>query len=362
MRKKTVAIAMSGGVDSSVAAALLLEQGYDVMGITMDLYLHPSQERDSSRPCFGRGSLADASRVASQLKIPHYVLNLRKPFKEWVIDNFCEEYAKGRTPNPCIRCNRFIKFDILWERAQKMGADYLATGHYARILHDRRRQRFILKKGKDGRKDQTYFLYTMTQEQLARTFMPVGHFTKQEVRKKAEELGLEVYRRKESQEICFIPDGDYAHFLEKRTPECFEPGLIVGWDGRVLGEHEGIYQFTIGQRRGLKIAAPQPLYVLGINPHRNEIIVGPNRHLYKKNLMISALNIIPKANLSGSISVNAKIRYRHKESRALLSPMDDSKALLEFDIPQRAVTPGQSAVFYDEDLVWGGGVIEAAVA
>ena len=351
---------MSGGVDSSVAAALLLEQGFDVVGITMDLYPLPVEDCDSARSCCGKGSLADANRVASQMKIDHYVLNLRKSFRKWVVDNFCEEYAKGRTPNPCIRCNKFIKFDMLWDRAEKMGADYLATGHHARILYDKKRQSYVLKKGKDGRKDQSYFLYTMTQEQLARTLMPVGHFTKQEVRKKAKALGLTVHERQESQEICFIPDGDYARFLEKKIPDCFSPGPIVDREGQILGNHKGICHFTVGQRRGLGIAALRPLYVLAIDPIGHKIVVGTNEHLYKKNIVISRLNWIVHDVFSSPIILNAKIRYKQKEAGSRLSPLGNNKALLEFDNPQRAVTPGQSAVFYEKDLVLGGGIIEEA--
>jgi len=353
---------MSGGVDSSVAAALLLEQGFDVVGVTMDLYPLSPQNSHRSPSCFGRGALADAKQVASHLKIPHYVLNLRKPFEKWVVDDFCEEYARGRTPNPCIRCNQSIKFGILWDRAKKMGADYLATGHHARIFFDEKGRRYILKKGKDPQKDQTYFLYTMTQEQLARTLMPIGHFTKQEVRKKARDLDLAVYERKESQEVCFISHDDYAHFLEKKMPECFQPGLIVDREGQVLGNHEGICRFTIGQRRGLRIAAAHPLYVLAIHPESNKIVVGENKYLYEKRAVISRLNLIQHADFSRPVSVTAKIRYKHKEAAARLYHVDGIDAVLEFDIPQRAVTPGQSAVFYNEDHVLGGGIIVKAGA
>jgi tRNA-specific 2-thiouridylase len=360
MRKKRVAVAMSGGVDSSVAAALLLEEGFDVIGITMELYPLPIQDCDSSSSCCGKGALADANRVASRLKIPHYVVNMKKLFQKWVVDDFCREYANGRTPNPCIRCNQFIKFDFLWNRAKKMGADYLATGHHARILYDRNLRRFFLKKGKDVQKDQTYFLYTMTQNQLARALMPIGHMTKEEVRRKAKERGLAVHERQESQEICFIPDDDYARFLEQKAPEIFQRGPIVDREDRVLGYHKGICHFTIGQRRGMGIAAPHPLYVLEIHPHSRKIVVGENKRLYKKKVAISRLNFFPQRDFPSSVSVTAKIRYKHKEASALLHLVDEKSALLEFDIPQRAMTPGQSAVFYDKDLVWGGGIIEKA--
>ncbi len=353
---------MSGGVDSSVAAALLKAQGFEVIGATMDLYPLSEQDCDSSRSCCGRGAIADANRVASQLKIPHYVINLRKSFQRRVVDDFCKEYAEGRTPNPCIRCNQHIKFDILWNRAKKMGAEYLATGHHANIVFDENSGRFLLKKSKDPQKDQSYFLYTMMQDQLARTMMPIGRLTKEEVRKKAKELGLAVHQRPESQEICFIPDDDYIRFLEQKIPDVFRPGPIVDTEGNVLGQHSGILHFTIGQRRGLGISAPHPLYVLEIRPESQKIVVGENRHLYKRRLVVSRLNLILPAGLMTPTTVTAKIRYRHKEARALISPLDENKALLEFASPQRAVTPGQSAVFYDNDLVLGGGIIERAGA
>lgn len=353
---------MSGGVDSAVAAVLLKEQGFEVAGVTMDIFSLPKQDCDSNRSCCGRGAIADANRVAAQLGIPHYVVNLRKPFQEWVVENFYAEYANGKTPNPCIRCNQHIKFDVLWKRAEKLGADYLATGHHARILYDESSGKFLLRKGKDPQKDQSYFLYTMTREQLSRTLMPIGHFTKNEVRDKAKKLGLAVYKRPESQEICFIPDDDYSRFLREKIPEVFKPGPIVDGNGRILGRHKGILHFTIGQRRGLRIAASHPLYVCEIHPESRTIVVGSDEDLYKKKVFLSQLNLIPEVDISMPTPVTAKIRYKHKESRAWLLSLGGHKAQLDFDTPQRAVTPGQSAVFYNEDVVWGGGIIEKAEA
>lgn len=352
---------MSGGVDSSVAAALLLEQGYDVVGITMNLFslLREFCTDESLKSCCGRGAIEDANRVASKLGINHYLLDLKKPFEELVIADFLEEYRRGRTPNPCIRCNRYIKFDVLMKRASKLDADFLATGHHARIEEDKSTGRFLLMKGKDGNKDQSYFLYTMTQGQLSKILFPIGGQTKAEVRAKAEELGLPVARRPESQEICFIPDNNYVRFLKERIPKAFRPGPIVNEDGRVLGEHNGIIHFTVGQRRGMGISAPHPLYVLEINPRKNSVVVGPDESLYKRHLQASGINWISRTKSTGSLSVKARIRYRHREAKAELERLESNQVLVKFDKPQRAITPGQAVVFYDSEVVVGGGTIES---
>lgn len=360
MKKNRIAVAMSGGVDSSVAAALLLEQGYDVIGITMNLFslLREYCTDESLRSCCGRGAIEDANRVAAKLGINHYLLDLKQPFEELVVADFLDEYRRGRTPNPCIRCNQYIKFEVLMQRASRLDAAFLATGHHARAGKDESTGRFLLKKGKDKNKDQSYFLYTMTQEQLSRAFFPIGNLTKTEVRAKAEELGLPVAQRPESQEICFIPDNNYVRFIKERIPGVFQPGPIVDEKGQVLGEHRGIIHFTVGQRRGMGISAPNPLYVLGIDPQENKVVVGPNESLYKRQLRASSINWISKTDATRPLSVKARIRYKHHEAKAKLEMLETGQAHIEFDQPQRAITPGQAVVFYDKEIVVGGGIIE----
>jgi len=359
MNPKKVVVAMSGGVDSSVAAGLLKEQGYEVIGITMNLFQLPEEyclDKDL-KSCCGWGAVEDANRVAFKLGIPHSVLNLKDSFENLVVSNFLEEYSRGRTPNPCIRCNQFIKFDVLMEKAKKIGASCIATGHHAQIDQDPRSGHFCLKKGMDKEKDQSYFLHSMTQDQLSHTLFPIGLFTKSEIRKRARKWGLPVAERPESQEICFIPDNDYVAFLKKRKPEAFNPGPIVNSEGQVLGHHNGIVHFTVGQRRGLGIAAPHPLYVLEINTSKNEIIVGPNDRLYKKDLVADQVNWISGDKIVSQVTAGARIRYKHKEAEALLVPLDSEKIRVEFEKPQRAITPGQAVVFYEGDVVLGGGTI-----
>ena len=360
MKQKKVVVAMSGGVDSSVAAALLQEQGYEVIGVTMNLYSLPKEycRSEQLRSCCGWKALEDANRVAHALGITHYVADFRKQFEENVIVDFCKEYARGRTPNPCIRCNEHLKFKVLMKKAKALKADYLATGHHARIEYDPKARRYFLKKGKDKKKDQSYFLYPLTQNQLSRILMPIGNLTKEEVRNKAGQLGLPVAQRPESQEICFVPDKDYPGFLRKRIPEAFRSGPIVDIQNRVLGHHKGIGHYTIGQRRGMGIAAPHPLYVLGIRSDKNTVVVGTNKQLYERTLRATRVNLVSMDKMEKSLNMKAKIRYKHQEAKAVLTPLNADQILVEFGKPQRAITPGQAVVFYDGDVVVGGGIIE----
>lgn len=363
MRKKRVVVAMSGGVDSSVAAALLLADGYDVVGVTLNLFSLPKKycRDEDTVNCCGWGAAEEAHQVCMQLGIPHYVIDMRNEFEKKVIADFCSEYKKGHTPNPCLRCNEFIKFDELKKRADKLSADYVATGHHARIEYDSARKGYVLKKGVDRQKDQSYFLYTLTQSQLRRVLMPVGPFTKKDIRQKAAGLGLSVAQRPESQEICFVPDRNYARFLRHREPQAFEPGPIVDPEGRIIGRHKGTPGFTVGQRRGMGIAAPHPIYVLAIDAEKNTVVAGPNEALYRNELEASNVNFIAGQTLERTLRVKAKIRYKHLEASAVLSLLEGNRVRVRFDVPQRAVTPGQAVVFYEGETVIGGGLIENGI-
>lgn len=350
--KPKIVIAMSGGVDSSTAAALLKESGFDVIGITMKLW------SESSR-CCGIGDIDDARRVAQQLGIPFYVMNYESEFKKQVIDYFTDEYLKGRTPNPCILCNQELKFSFLLKKAKTLGIDTLATGHYARIDFDQTRNRYLLKKGSDDAKDQSYALFAMNQYQLAHVLFPLGNRTKPEIRKLAKQFGLAVSEKPDSQEICFIPDNDYARFIEKNVAVKPKEGYIIDLTGKKLGRHQGIYRYTIGQRSGLGIAAGRPLYVIGINPDKNEVIVGGAEDVYREEMIVDNINWIALDRLTTPISAQVKIRYKHDAADAVLTPNSESSSSLTitFTKPQRAVTPGQAAVFYQEEIVLGGGWI-----
>jgi tRNA-specific 2-thiouridylase len=349
---RKVVVAMSGGVDSSVAAALLKERGYEVIGITMQL-----QPSDSSDGCYGSGAITDAKKVAQKLDIRHYVVDFRDIFARDVIADFCREYGLGHTPNPCIRCNRHIKFDALLKRAQELGANMVATGHYARIEKDVSNGRYLLKKGTDYRKDQSYMLCMLTQEQLSHSLFPVGNLTKEEVRHAAVKLGLPISDKAESQEICFIPDNDYPGFLKEYAGIISRPGPMVDRQGNTLGEHRGITSYTIGQRKGLGIASREPLYVTAIDPEKNTITVGGKNEVYATGLIASNLNWISTEKLDSPMNIKARIRYRHREAAAKVTPTGTDEFMVKFQEPQMAITPGQAVVFYDGDIVAGGGTI-----
>jgi tRNA-specific 2-thiouridylase len=338
-----IAVAMSGGVDSSVAAALLKEAGYEVIGVTMEV---TGNSRDGN----------DAAGIAGHLGIPHQVIDLRDIFKSKIIDYFVGEYGRGRTPNPCLLCNKYIKFDALWEEAEKLGATRFAIGHYARIEKDTR-ERYILKKGRDNMKDQSYFLCQLTQEQLSRTMFPIGELTKDEVKKIATELGLPAINRPESREICFIPDNDHAAFVKEHTAMAFEPGPIRDEAGRILGQHRGIASYTVGQRKGLGIAAAEPLYVTSIESEQNAVIVGTKEQTLGTELVAGSFNWIAIDPPEKTIEVKAKIRYRHTEAEATVTPQAGGIVYVKFSLPQTAITQGQAIVFYDGDKVLGGGTI-----
>jgi tRNA-uridine 2-sulfurtransferase len=361
--KGRAVIAMSGGVDSSVAAALLREQGWEVIGITLRLWEeeHAGETPVPSRSCCAWEAVNDARQVAAVLGIDHYVLNMKEQFKSGVVDYFVDEYRCGRTPNPCIACNRLIKFSALLQKAKEVGASYLATGHYVRLEYDAARKRFCLRKGIDAWKDQSYMLYELTQDQLQHCLFPLGELTKEQVRRKAASLGLGVARKQESQEICFIPDNDYRGFLRRYGLQA-GPGPIINSRGETLGTHEGFPFYTIGQRKGLGLTAARPLYVLEIRPDDNLLVVGEREELCRAGLDVEALNLIAIPSLEQEQLVTVKIRYRSAAVPAVLRPLPaEDTARILFTQPQPSVTPGQAAVFYQDDLVLGGGTISAAL-
>ena len=358
---KCVAVAMSGGVDSSVTAALLKEQGYDVIGITLRLW-----EEDPSCPavenvhsCCSLSAVDDAKAVASVIGIPHYTLDYRKLFRDDVIDYFVQSYVKGQTPYPCIACNKFIKFGLLWQQAQQFGAQYLATGHYARIRHNEQRGVYELLRGTDRRKDQSYVLYQLTQDLLPHILFPMAELEKVQTRELAKKFGLPVFNKPESQDICFIPDNDYKGFLKKRVPKCFKPGNFVDVRGQVIGRHQGIPCYTIGQRRGLHLGGPGgPYYVVALDVKRNQVIVGSEADLFRTEVMARDLSWV-EGRPEGPFAALGKIRYAAKESPCMVYPGKDAMRVV-FDTPQRAVTAGQALVLYDRESgerVLGGGVI-----
>ncbi|HTY13131.1 MAG TPA: tRNA 2-thiouridine(34) synthase MnmA [Candidatus Omnitrophota bacterium] len=353
---KKVLVAMSGGVDSSVAAALLKEQGYDLIGITMNLYCGNSA---ADRGCCSLSAAADAKKVADLLGFPHYTLNFKDEFQKLVIDNFIEEYRNGRTPNPCVRCNQFIKFDHLLKKAKELGAEYIATGHYARIIpvSALRITRYELLKGLDHKKDQSYVLYTLNQEMLAHTIFPLGNFAKPVVRELANKFKLPVAEKPESQDICFVEDNDYGSFLRKHLPDAVRPGPILDRSGNIVGEHNGIIHYTIGQRSGIGAHTGRK-YVTAIDPASNTVTIGEDADLFKDTLIASNVTTVSGEFFKTPVEVAAKVRYNSAEAGGKLFPIDKDRIELKFNKPQRAITPGQSVVFYQGEAVLGGGIIE----
>jgi tRNA-specific 2-thiouridylase len=348
---------MSGGVDSSVAAHLLKEQGYDVIGVTMQIWQDEDNfTQEESGGCCGLSAVDDARRVANALDIPYYVMNFKNEFKSAVIDYFAEEYLKGHTPNPCIACNRYVKWESLLKRSLDIGAEYIATGHYARVIQ-LENGRYTLQKSVTAAKDQTYALYNLTQYQLAHTLMPVGEYTKDAIREIAKDINLRVANKPDSQEICFIPDNDYAKFITEYTGETPMEGNFVTSDGKVLGKHKGIIHYTVGQRKGLNLAMGHPVFVLAIRPETNEVVIGNGDEVYSNKLLAGNLNFMAIEDLDGEMTVDAKIRYSHKGSKCVIRKIDKDTVECIFEEPQRAITPGQAVVFYEGDIVIGGGTI-----
>jgi tRNA-specific 2-thiouridylase len=352
-----VIVAMSGGVDSSVAAALLAEAGHDVIGLSMQLY--DQREGESGYgSCCSLDDLHDAGRVARRLGIPHYIVNFEREFEQTVVSNFVNEYVAGRTPIPCSHCNSDLKFAALLDRSLVYGAEAVATGHYARIGIDAETGRHVLRRGLDAAKDQSYFLFSLTQEQLSRASFPVGGLSKDTVRDFARRLGLSVADKPDSQEICFVPEGDYAAFVERRAGNLDTGGAIVSQAGEVLGQHRGVHRFTVGQRKGLGIAAAEPLYVLQLRPAEKTIVVGRRSELERTSLTASHVNWIAGTPPAGQLHVAAQVRHRHQPAAGTVTPLGDDRASMEFEAPVTAITPGQAVVFYERDVVVGGGWID----
>lgn len=357
VEKKKVVVGMSGGVDSSVAAYLLKEQGYEVIGVTMQIWQDTERlVQEENGGCCGLSAVDDARRVAADLNIPYYVMNFKNEFKEHVIDYFVEEYLHGRTPNPCIACNRYVKWESLLKRSMDIGADYIATGHYARI-EQLENGRYSLRRSATLVKDQTYALYNLTQEQLKRTLMPVGAYSKDEIRKIAENIDLKVASKPDSQDICFVPDGDYAAFIRENSDKEIPEGNFVTAEGKILGTHKGITHYTVGQRKGLGLALGYPAFVIEIRPETNEVVIGTNEDSMTYYVRANRINFMSIEDLTEEKRVFAKIRYNHKGAWCTVRKTGEDEILCTFEEKQRAVTPGQAVVLYDGEYVLGGGTI-----
>lgn len=357
MMKKKVVVGMSGGVDSSVAAYLLKEQGYDVIGVTMQIWQEEEPDQvEENGGCCGLSAVEDAEKVARILEIPYYVMNFKKEFQEQVIDYFVAEYLAGRTPNPCIACNRYVKWEALLRRSMALGADYIATGHYARV-EQMKNGRFAVRNSVTAGKDQTYALYNLTQFQLAHTLMPVGDYTKEEIRKLAKENNLPVAAKPDSQDICFVPDGNYAGFLKKQAPDKMPgEGNFVSETGQVLGTHKGITHYTIGQRKGLGLSMGHPVFVSELRPETNEVVIS-SHDVFQTELTCNQINFMGMEDLKEPRRLWAKVRYAHKGQWCAAEQIGEDQVRCSFEEPVRAVTPGQAVVFYDGEYVMGGGTI-----
>jgi tRNA-specific 2-thiouridylase len=355
-----VVVAMSGGVDSSVAAGWLSKNGYNVIGISLQLHDMAEKIDNEFGTCCSLSDLNDARRVAEVLDIPFYVNNMETAFNEAVIDDFVQEYLNGRTPNPCVRCNEKVKFKKLMDWALDLGADFLATGHYATIQYNSKANRHELHKGGDDGKDQSYFLFTLKEDELAKTLFPVGSFEKPVVRALAQEYGLRVANKPDSQEICFVQGKSYKEFIEEKVPpEVLRPGNFVNAEGKIIGQHAGLHQYTVGQRKGLQLNSLEPLYVLALDATKNEVVVGPESALFRKSAIVKNISWINEMDLGSTTKALAKIRYRSKESPVNITLLGDNSIEVKFEVPQRAITPGQAMVFYDGTRTLGGGWIES---
>ena len=351
MENNKVLLGMSGGVDSSVSALLLKEKGYEVIGATLELFRNGS--------CCNINTYIDAKNVCNSIGIPHFTYDYQKEFKENVINDFIKCYSDCKTPNPCIECNKYMKFGEMWKKAQELGCNYLATGHYAKTKYSEKYGRWVLKKSNAKRKDQSYVLWNIPKDLVEHMLFPLSDFEeKEQIREIARKNNLRVANKPDSEDICFIPDGDYKQFLEKNSDLKPKQGNIIMKDGTILGKHTGLYKYTIGQRKGLGISYKEPLFVIGFNPAKNELIVGTEKETYKKEMIVKDINLLAIDEIKEPMQVNVKTRYSSKEEKAIIQQIDKNTIKVEFENPVQRITPGQSAVFYDEDIVVGGGKIQ----